>query len=334
MENEMVRLAAESQMERNQRQIKQGREEMKRYQSENEASENGGDDEEDDEGEEGENKRKSSNRKSKRQNRSVFTKSIGTVELREQINHQRLTAAVCGVSERTISQLKNVVIPAVPTRIGGVVKLDPLSAAGGSGGSHLEQRKRQLYKPVIEESKGWVQLAEGRPVGLSWAVSAGYGGTATSQTATAAAKPKKGATHSALQGNTDELRQALLQQHENRIARCMRRIEDTDAQRETQFSLVNKHTVHNRNDMDNALAALSLLDSEGEDDERRGRVDRVYEKDAYLYGLSHYAKKKKVGKRGGFLCCQIWLVSLINRVIIFSYFSQPSICRRFCSETL
>jgi hypothetical protein len=295
VENEMVRLAAESQMERNQRQIKQGREEMKRYQSENEASDNGGDDGEGDSDEEGENKRKSSNRRSKRQNRSVFTKSIGTVELREQINHQRLTAAVCGVSERTTSQLKSVVIPAVPTRIGGVIKLDPRSGAG-SGGSHLEQRKRQLYKPVIEESRGWTQLAEARPVGLSWAVSAGYGATASQTTAataaSAAAKPKK---ISALQGDTDKLRQALFQQHESRITRCMRRIENTDAQRETQFSLVNEQTVNNHNDL--AMAGLSL-DSEGEDDGQRSRMNRANEKDAYLYGLSHFTKKKKVGKRG------------------------------------
>lgn len=83
VENEMVRLAAESQMERNQRQIKQGREEMKRYQSENEASDNGGEDNENDSDEEGGGDRpksscSSANRKSKRQNRSVFTKSCAS----------------------------------------------------------------------------------------------------------------------------------------------------------------------------------------------------------------------------------------------------------------
>lgn len=208
---------------------------------------------------------------------------------------------MCGVSERTISQLKNVVIPAVPSRIGGVVKIDPLA----SGAAHSDQRKRQLYRPVMEESRGWDQLTDAKPVGLSWAVSASYGQTATATATTAAAivaKPKKGAP-STLQASGDRLREALLQQHESRINRCMRRIESTDALRETQFALVSEHTVSSRNDIHNAVAALTL-DSEGEDDGQRGRADRGDEKDAYLYGLSHYAKKKKVStrKRG------VWLI--------------------------
>eukprot|EP01034_Spumella_vulgaris_P022060 gene22060-28155_t len=298
VENEMVRLAAESQMERNQRQIKQGREEMKRYQSENEASDNGGEDNEndsegDEEGGRPKSVRSSTNRKSKRQNRSVFTKSIGTVELREQINHQRLTAAVCGVSERTISQLKNVVIPAVPTRIGGVVKTEVVPA----GVSHADQRKRMLYKPVMEESTGWAQLAEGKPVGLSWTVSASHGQVAAAVAATPTGKTKKCALSTSAAEAADRMRQAILQQHENRISRCMRRIEGAEAVREAQFALVSEHTLHSHSLLLNAVAALSL-DSE-DDGDRRAPVNKMNEKDAYLYGVSHFGKMKKVaGKRG------------------------------------
>lgn len=123
-----MRLATESQMERNQKQIRQGREEMKRYQSESEHDdaaddEDGNSDDEAGGGKADSGRPKSQRRKSKRQNRSVFSKSLGTVELREQITYARQCAAVCGVPESAVSQLNQILIPAVPAKIGGHIKV-------------------------------------------------------------------------------------------------------------------------------------------------------------------------------------------------------------------
>ena len=154
LEQEMARLAREALTERNQRQMQQGREDMKRYRTRQGGV--GGEDEDEDGGAsagrvgggasdgEVEGGTGGGRRHTRRQNRSVFNNAKNSEEIREQMQRERLDAVVCGVSSKTVSKFREISIPMIPARIGGTMNLR-------SSGVDI---RRSQYRPEIEESEG------------------------------------------------------------------------------------------------------------------------------------------------------------------------------------
>ena len=254
IEQEMIRLANESQMERNQKQISQGREEMKKYQTESEADGFNDEDDEDDE------RGKTEKKRSKRFNRSVFQKSVTSVDLREQLNFSRQCSAVSGVPDRSVSQLNNVIIPSVPMMVNGVMKFD------------TTEKKRINFKPTIEESKGLEEVDLPQHVGISWNLAASI---AVQPTKTKKVKDGK--------SSSERLQDLLMETRRRKVDAYFQSSEEVQAEKLAATNALEQNTIQ----------SLRPTDSYAEDSD----VKRA-EKDVYLYGLSKYTAKKKASSGG------------------------------------
>lgn len=145
LEFELTRLAAEAVMERNQRNMEQGRENMKKYKADVVVA----GDEEDDEGSDEGQPDRPCNRdsttgnqvKKNRKNRSIFNQNKNTEEIRAQILKERLNANVCGNTQSTgiNGRHKEYSTPFIPLRIGGTIAMEPA------------ERRRVVHGPVFEE---------------------------------------------------------------------------------------------------------------------------------------------------------------------------------------
>ena len=142
-----ARAAAEAQLERNQRHIEQGRENMKMYQKANKTGEDGSDGSDAEEGTA--TRRQSALARKRKNNRSVFGDASSTEEIRMQLQQDRISSLACGVSRKTSTKFGDYVIPAAPTRVGGAVKLVTSN-----------DKKRSLRRPVILESRGMEAVLE------------------------------------------------------------------------------------------------------------------------------------------------------------------------------
>jgi hypothetical protein len=178
LEQEMQRMAAEVQLQRQQRHIEQGRDDMQKYQKKKAKA--GGEDGEGD-GEEGSDASDNDEavgavvghggmvlkKKKAHTSRSVFGATETSEDIRLQMLQERVSAVVCGVSSKPTSRFKQFAIPVAPTRVAGTIKLVT-----------SYDKKRSVRRPVVLESRGLAELLELPPVTLTLGgTSGGAGGT-------------------------------------------------------------------------------------------------------------------------------------------------------------
>jgi hypothetical protein len=300
-EHEISRAAAEAQLERNQRQIQQGRENMKKYQKADKTAEEGeGSDASD--AEEGTATRRQSAlaRNKRKNNRSVFGEFNTTEELRAQLQQERISSLACGVSLRTNSKFCDFKIPVPPTRVGGTVKLVTSN-----------DKKRTLRRPVILESQGLREAFERPAVRSSLAAepaaqpptapTAGtIGGKAKKGSFTASfAEPVEQASEATLLAwSNDRLQSALLEQFTAVSMRFHQHTEHTQAQWHRSAELLQPRTAAVAG-ADSPLSPSGLEEREPQE-EQEGRFSLDADalaaqtgRDPYLHGVSYYLKRRK-----------------------------------------
>lgn len=322
-EHEMARAAAEAQLMRNQRHIEQGRDDMKKYQKTAGKAEEGenSDLSDSEEGALGGFRRHSQLARKKKNNRSVFGGHDSTEEIRQQMLQDRISSVACGVTKKTSTRFGELPIPAVPTRVAGVVKL-----------TTSNDKKRALRRPVILESRGLREALERPLVRVSLAAedlsapplaalppivsksalsTKGKSTTAGGQAVpgiTVGFSPAAVESDSVLlaRGN-DRLQSAILEHSASVVMQFQHRAEAVQQQRLYCADLITSNTMANirydqRAPQEQYQQRLQE-DSAGDDQQDQAgdapgtagaeNAGEVKQKDPYLYGISHYLKKKK-----------------------------------------
>jgi hypothetical protein len=296
LEHEISRAAAEAQLERNQRHIEQGRENMKMYQKANKTGEDGSDGSDAEEGTA--TRRQSALARKRKNNRSVFGDASSTEEIRMQLQQDRISSLACGVSRKTSTKFGDYVIPAAPTRVGGAVKLVTSN-----------DKKRSLRRPVILESRGMEAVLERAAVRISLAAEPAAEAApapASPVRAGAAAKPSMTisfgsanaqASESTLLGwSNDRLQSALLEQSTNAVMQFHQRTEETQGLWHQSAELLEGNTpdAPDTEDTPPWSAPERTEVEQGQSEPDAPQLARP-SKDPYLHGVSFYLRKKKRG---------------------------------------
>lgn len=305
LEHEITRAAAEAQLERNQRHIEQGRQDMRKYQktASNKAEDGEGSDGSDAEDGIGGAAGSRVSARKRKVNRSVFGDTNTTAEIRMQILQERISSVACGVSRKTSARFGELAIPAAPMRMGGVVKLIT-----------TQDKKRALRKPIIAESKGLKEALDRPLVSLSLALEAPTPAAPTAP-ATTPGKSKKSKENNVafvapppasestlLSWSHDRLQTAILEQSAAVTMAFQHRVESLQAARLESSELVQAHTVQS----ELSFEPSDEVESDLEDDLSLSQLQispsgqaRVVQatstgngRDPYLHGISHYMKKK------------------------------------------